>query len=171
MRERVRVGQSSMANDRPTDIGYLPNARRVAKTVMYGRCASAAQMKRRWRREWLSAELHRTPAARRFVTSELRDDPADAAARWRDLLRITVDQQRGWRSPSAAFDEWRAALERHSIEVFLFPLGSESCRGFSLWNDRVPVIAMQYGVARGSSDLHAVPRTRTSCDSQQLGVC
>src|SRR4249920_2867455 len=37
-----------MATDRPTDIGYLPNARRVAKTEIYRRCASAGSGRTPW---------------------------------------------------------------------------------------------------------------------------
>jgi Zn-dependent peptidase ImmA (M78 family) len=89
---------------------------------------------------WLAVELNATP--RRLQQSQLSEDPEAAAARWRGLLNVTTDGQRRWRSASAAFDEWRASLERLGVEVFLFPLGAESCRGFSLWHESAPVIAV-----------------------------
>ncbi len=47
-----------------------------------------------------------------------------------------------WDSSAEAFREWRAALERLGILVFILQLGKGSCRGFSLWNDRAPLIAV-----------------------------
>jgi Zn-dependent peptidase ImmA (M78 family) len=89
---------------------------------------------------WLAAELQAAP--RRFPTNRIADEPEAAAADWRDLLRVTTDHQKRWKSSSVAFDEWRVALENIGVETFLFPLGSESCRGFSLWHDTAPVIAI-----------------------------
>lgn len=89
---------------------------------------------------WLAAELHAAP--RRFPASDLSDGPETVAASWRVFIRITVEQQRRWKSSSVAFDGWRSALERIGVEIFLFPLGAESCRGFSLWHDDAPIIAV-----------------------------
>jgi Zn-dependent peptidase ImmA (M78 family) len=89
---------------------------------------------------WLASELQILP--RRFPAHDLSDDPEQAAKKWRDHLGIPTDDQLRWKSASAAFDRWRSALEEVGIEIFLFPLGSGSCRGFSLWHDEAPVIAV-----------------------------
>jgi Zn-dependent peptidase ImmA (M78 family) len=45
-------------------------------------------------------------------------------------------------SASVAFDEWRSAVEAIGVTVIQFPIGEKSCRGFSLWDDRSPLIAV-----------------------------
>jgi Zn-dependent peptidase ImmA (M78 family) len=47
-----------------------------------------------------------------------------------------------WRTPSDALDTWREALEKSGVLVFQFSLGKEGCRGFSLWDDHAPLIAV-----------------------------
>jgi Zn-dependent peptidase ImmA (M78 family) len=41
-----------------------------------------------------------------------------------------------------AFDAWRGAVESLGVTVVLFPMGTESCRGFSLWEEMSPLIAV-----------------------------
>ena len=89
---------------------------------------------------WLSTELHELSP--QVPTARIEDDPADVATRARQRLRVPWNVQEKWRSTSIAFDEWRHALERCGVAVFLFPLGEGSCRGFSLWRDALPVIAV-----------------------------
>src|ERR1019366_9338125 len=89
---------------------------------------------------WLAGELEiekpQTPSA------TVDDDPAVVASVIRDVLRLPTNQQKGWATPSVAFDEWRAALEHAGHLVFLFSLGKDSCSGFSLWDDSAPVVAV-----------------------------
>jgi Zn-dependent peptidase ImmA (M78 family) len=66
----------------------------------------------------------------------------DSAARFRSRLSISIERQRDWRSASVAFDGWREAVERLGIIVVLYPMTDESCRGFSLWHDAVPLVAI-----------------------------
>lgn len=47
-----------------------------------------------------------------------------------------------WRTHAQAFSAWRAALEASGVLVFVFPLGEGAARGFSIWDDDVPVIAV-----------------------------
>jgi Zn-dependent peptidase ImmA (M78 family) len=77
------------------------------------------------------------PSLPRF---EIGSDPASAATAVRELLQVAASAS--WTSASAAFDAWRDAVERQGVAVFLFQLGVENCRGFSLWNERVPVVAV-----------------------------
>jgi Zn-dependent peptidase ImmA (M78 family) len=53
-----------------------------------------------------------------------------------------LTEQKRWATATIAFDEWRSALERAGHLVFLFSLGKDSCRGFSLWDDFAPVVAV-----------------------------
>jgi hypothetical protein len=89
---------------------------------------------------WLTDEM-REPGAR-LPNASLDDDPQAIANVFRDRLGITVAAQLEWSSASAAFDAWRAAVEDLGAVVFLFQLGAHNCRGFSLWDDKAPVIAI-----------------------------
>jgi Zn-dependent peptidase ImmA (M78 family) len=89
---------------------------------------------------WLADEM-REPGAR-LPTAHVDDDPQTVASAFRDRLRITVTTQLAWTSASVAFDAWRSGLEDLGVVVFLFQLGADNCRGFSLWHDKAPVIAI-----------------------------
>lgn len=96
----------------------------------------------------------RLQSAQRWLEGELGQEPPDipefnssttsdaAASDWRARLDITVDTQLAWRSASAAFDAWRNAVEATGVTVVQFSMGTESCRGFSLWDEWAPLIAV-----------------------------
>lgn len=89
---------------------------------------------------WLLRELgHDLPA---LATATVNSRSTEVAEAVRASLGVTVDQQRDWRTASAAFDAWRESVEHLGVLVFLFPLGEDSCRGFSLWDDAAPLIAI-----------------------------
>ena len=96
--------------------------------------------------------------------------PAAMAADVRRLLQLGPDAHTAWTSASAAFDAWREAIEGQGVAVFLFQMGAESCRGFSLWDDLVPAIAVNTAwndEARTFTLLHElghlVTRTNSAC--------
>lgn len=89
---------------------------------------------------WLVDEM-REPGAH-LPTADLDDDPQTVASAFRDRLGIKVTTQLGWTSASVAFDAWRSGVEEPGVVVFLFQLGADNCRGFSLWHDKAPVIAI-----------------------------
>jgi len=89
---------------------------------------------------WLADEM-REPGAR-LPTARVDDDPQTVASVVRDRLRIAVTTQLAWKSASVAFDAWRSGVEDLGVVVFLFQLGADNCRGFSLWQDKAPVIAI-----------------------------
>ncbi|MFZ0800114.1 MAG: ImmA/IrrE family metallo-endopeptidase [Terriglobales bacterium] len=69
-----------------------------------------------------------------------------------------------------AFDEWRTALERTGQLVFLFSLGKDSCRGFSLWDDFAPVVAVNTAWNESARIFtlfhelgHLITRTSSAC--------
>ena len=89
---------------------------------------------------WLATEMGDAPVA--LPQERTRTSAATVAERIRDRLGVTVEEQVGWPSPSAAFTAWRQKLEEQGVLVLLFSMGRESCRGFSLWDDHVPLIAV-----------------------------
>jgi Zn-dependent peptidase ImmA (M78 family)/transcriptional regulator with XRE-family HTH domain len=89
---------------------------------------------------WVHRELELPPVGlARLKTSS---DPIAAAAETRRQLGVTVERQRSWRSPHQALAAWRAELERSGIFVFMLSFTEDACRGFSLWDDFAPVIAV-----------------------------
>jgi Zn-dependent peptidase ImmA (M78 family) len=72
---------------------------------------------------------------------EVRSNPADTASRVRKWLGVPVAVQKGWSTASEAQRAWREALEGHGIVVLFLSMGKDACRGFSLWDDRAPLIA------------------------------
>jgi Zn-dependent peptidase ImmA (M78 family)/DNA-binding XRE family transcriptional regulator len=89
---------------------------------------------------WMGRELTEAiPAVPHASTS---DDPTIIAQRVRARLALTVKDQVSWSSGSAALHAWRDALEDSGVSVLMLSIGENSCRGFSLWDERVPVIAI-----------------------------
>jgi Zn-dependent peptidase ImmA (M78 family)/DNA-binding XRE family transcriptional regulator len=89
---------------------------------------------------WIAGEL--TLDAPRTPLGSVSADPAPVAAETRKLLGVTTAQQLAWPSSSTAFDHWRHALEETGHVVLLFSIGKASCRGFSAWDPRAPIIAV-----------------------------
>lgn len=89
----------------------------------------------------------------------------------RDSLLVSVkDQLDGWKSSSEAFKGWRLALERMGVLVFSFPLGVESCRGFSEWDAFAPLVAVNtaWNIEARTYSLfhefgHLLRRTSSAC--------
>jgi Zn-dependent peptidase ImmA (M78 family) len=69
-------------------------------------------------------------------------EPEPTADSERQRIGIPVSAQTQWPTVSSAFKEWRTVLENHGVLVFQLRLGRSSCRGFSLWDDRAPLIAV-----------------------------
>lgn len=89
---------------------------------------------------WLAGEMKEPPVE--LVGATLAEDAENTADLWRALLDIDITTQRGWSSPSKAFDAWRTAVERVGIAVFLVQLKEQDCRGFSIADEVAPVIAV-----------------------------
>jgi Zn-dependent peptidase ImmA (M78 family)/transcriptional regulator with XRE-family HTH domain len=117
---------------------------------------------------WLVRELQLEPP--RLPSASLNGDPASVPGLARQLLKVSPTTQKEWSTPSIAFDEWRAALERIGIIVFLFSLGKDSCRGFSLPDDFAPVIAVNTAWNESARIFtlfhelgHLITRTSSAC--------
>jgi Zn-dependent peptidase ImmA (M78 family) len=124
---------------------------------------------------WLVTELERVrPDLPRIPQSE----KADVIARtWRERLGITVAAQRAWRSPSVAFDAWRSVVEATGVTVVQFSMGSESCRGFSLWDEWAPLIAINTAWADEARSFtlfhelgHLLTRTNSVCAAEPMAA-
>lgn len=89
---------------------------------------------------WVSKELDEDPVSLQQNSTSVA--AFDSAGRARERLGVTLAEQEIWPSPSAASAAWRRALEDSRVLVFLFSMGSKSCRGFSLWDDHAPLIAV-----------------------------
>ena len=89
---------------------------------------------------WLSQELNEPPPD--LPRYSLSDSTDDAGVRMRERLNIEFSQQEQWQSSSHAFDHWREAIGGLGVTVFVYPLGEDSCNGFSLWHECAPVIAI-----------------------------
>ncbi len=89
---------------------------------------------------WVAKELGEPPVV--LPRERLDEDPTQVAARVRARLGVTLEEQERWPSPSAAFARWRDALEESGVLVFAFSMGSDSCRGFSLWDNYAPIVAV-----------------------------
>lgn len=68
--------------------------------------------------------------------------PETAAARVREWLEVTVDDQVSQESAYAAWQFWRERLEHKGFLVFSLQFGPENIRGFSSWDEVSPVIAV-----------------------------
>lgn len=135
----------------PTERRYLRKAARMQEVL-----------------SWLARELNLQRA--NIPSVNVHESPAGAAEDMRRLLRVSIAAQQSWPSPAAAFDEWRTAIERIGVLVFLFPLGKRSCRGFSLWEEHAPTVSVNTAWNESARIFtlfhemgHLVSRTSSAC--------
>jgi Zn-dependent peptidase ImmA (M78 family) len=89
---------------------------------------------------WINEELGtQQPAVPRFSTSAR---PEHAAGVVRSTLGLSIASQLEIASASAAWRAWRQAVEQTGVYVVVFSIGPDSCRGFSIWHERAPLIAI-----------------------------
>ncbi|OFW48544.1 MAG: hypothetical protein A3G77_13795 [Acidobacteria bacterium RIFCSPLOWO2_12_FULL_68_19] len=115
---------------------------------------------------WLASQLEWDRPALERVSID--DGPEDVATRWRSRMRITIKAQKSWKTASVAFKSWRSELERAGITVVQFSMGSKACRGFSTWDERAPLVAVNTAwpdEARIFTLFHEVGHLLTRTDS------
>ena len=88
----------------------------------------------------LSSEL-RLPLPN-VPTAAIGDDPEHVAVAIRKRLKLSLRTQLAWSSPGDALRGWRDVTESLGVAVLTLPMGEESCRGFSIWDDAAPLIAI-----------------------------
>lgn len=89
---------------------------------------------------WVSRELE-MPAPD-LPSSSTKSDVDDVAVAIRARLNVPLEMQLSWSSASEALRAWREAVEQLGVLVLMLPMGEESCRGFSMWEDAAPLIAI-----------------------------
>lgn len=141
---------------RPSSIFFLPEPPRTAVQSMSFRRASSGEQAARLTPDearWLRI-ASRLQEAASLILSRLderpvglphydpRVSPEEAGEHERVRSEISVKTQSGWRDASQAKREWRSFLESQGIIVFQLRLGRDGCRGFSLWDERAPIVAI-----------------------------
>ena len=106
----------------PTERRYLREASRLQDLLL-----------------WVQGELMETVETLPHLRTDR--DPETAASQARRAL-VTPRSKPVLRSASEAFRLWCRALEQLGVLVFSFRLGRDGVRGFSIWHDRAPVIAV-----------------------------
>ena len=94
-----------------------------------------------------------------------------AAAAVRRLLGVPPASQLAWESPSEAFRAWRGVLEERGVLVLQLQMGRGNIRGFSAWDDRAPVAAVNtayHPTARIFTLFHEVGHLLTRTDAACL---
>jgi Zn-dependent peptidase ImmA (M78 family) len=89
---------------------------------------------------WLASQLEWERPALERVSIDNRAE--EVAVRWRARMGVTIKSQKSWKAPSQAFDAWRAGVERAGVTVVQFSMGTDACRGFSIWDERSPLVAV-----------------------------
>lgn len=124
---------------------------------------------------WLVSELDREPPDMSQVS--ISAAAASVASTWRNRLGVPVEVQLAWRSASVAFNAWRAAVEASGVTVVQFSMGTKSCRGFSLWDDSSPLIAVNTAWTDEARSFtlfhefgHLLTRTDSACASAPVAA-
>jgi len=89
---------------------------------------------------WVLKELGKYPVEIPAVDRNV--DGEKAGEELRRHLQVSVQAQFRWRDASHTFKEWRSVLEKHGLLVMSFSMGDASCRGFSVWDEFAPLIAI-----------------------------
>ena len=98
--------------------------------------------------------------------------PADAAAAATAWLAWEVEEQRSAVSPTAVVKLVRTKLEDRGVVALQLPIGKENCRGFSLYDDVKPVVAINTAYnpqARLFTYLHEVGHLMRRSDAICIG--
>lgn len=72
-------------------------------------------------------------------------DAEKAAQEFRDTVGVPLEYQMRWTDHNEAFSEWRSALEHQGVIVLQQSLGKEKIRGFNIWDDFAPLVAVNTG--------------------------
>lgn len=107
----------------PVERRYLREAARLQRTL-----------------SWLLQELE--IGAPKIKLTSINANPEITATRLREQFPITEKAQIEWRNSSVALQSWRSVVESLGVFVFLIPLGKDSARGFSVWDEHAPLIAI-----------------------------
>ena len=74
------------------------------------------------------------------IKSEVEERDAIHGPSYKELLQISLEDQLDWKDAGQAFKQWRKAVEEVGIWVFKEPFGKDEYSGFSLWDEKFPII-------------------------------
>ena len=94
---------------------------------------------------WVLADDERDPVS--FPQVGIQDDVTEVAADERRRSGITTRQQLSWNSAAEGFREWRRLLESYGVVVVQLKMGKGNIRGFSVWDDFAPLVAVNSAYA------------------------
>jgi Zn-dependent peptidase ImmA (M78 family) len=124
---------------------------------------------------WIQNELG--DESPRLLRTRVATNPRSAASQMRAHLGVSTVDQLAWRSESDALREWRRALENAGVLVFMLPMGRGTARGFSIWHEGAPMIAVnthwraEARIFTLFHELgHLITRTNSICSDVSLGV-
>jgi Zn-dependent peptidase ImmA (M78 family)/DNA-binding XRE family transcriptional regulator len=127
---------------------HIPkDLRRFAGTLIDGLSSSISlDVRDAWEKREIALELLRlqgsNPPTFTF-TADIRTDPETTGERLRANLKVTPQEQHGWRDPRKAFNAWRARTEAAGVLVLQtsrIPL--EEVRAYSLYAVPLPVVVV-----------------------------
>jgi Zn-dependent peptidase ImmA (M78 family) len=173
--ETLRRPRALFFLPRPPQEAALPTSFRHPAGDDRGTVSAPA---RRWIRQarrsqrfaaWLRHEDGHNPIDLPLVRSDV--DPQPIAARTRQWLELTNDDQLSWKEPYAALLRWRRAIGEAGIFVFQFDIGEGDIRGFSAWDELAPMIALNSSSMSPAARIftlghelgHLVRRTDAAC--------
>ena len=76
-------------------------------------------------------------------------DAEAAGSALRAYVGVSSEAQAAWRSDSDAFRAWREAFENARVSVFALSMGEDATRGFSVWDDEAPLVAVDPSTGSG----------------------
>jgi Zn-dependent peptidase ImmA (M78 family) len=116
--------------------------------------------------KWILERLGEPPV--RLPLTSTQHAPEEAASVARKLLDWNVEKQIRAENASQVAQEIRAVLEERGVLALHLPLREEACRGFSMYSDYAPLIAINthYSIpARVFSYIHELGHLLTRTDS------
>lgn len=128
---------------RPPEAGTLPPSFRHppgAERDVNAKVRRVVRQARRLQQAVSWASRHTTPVD--LPARPLTCAPVEAARVTRSWLRVSDDDQAGWKNDYEALRGWRSALEDRDVLAFALEIGRGEVRGFSSWDPHAPLIAM-----------------------------
>jgi len=114
---------STRRSPSPKELRYLREAQRLRATT-----------------SWIFREMRIEPASVPQINASTEVEAA--ADKVRAILLGDTPQSRRSTTPAKEQGQWRARLEARGVFVLMLPLGRESIRGFSLYDDFAPIVAV-----------------------------
>lgn len=162
----VRQTPSAAEHRRPTDFRSFRGQAPTLGNAL-AREVGRARARRHNLLQIQATEAHLLPT----LPSVLKE-PQVAAAQIRELLNVSIEAQCGWASPNEALNTWVRVLESFGVLVFqMSRVSPEECRGFSIYEDVLPVIVLNGADGFGARQFtlfhelaHLISRTSAICD-------